>query len=251
MANYYTRSIIQPEIPAHLLTKFHLAILDAFSIELDEQEREHGKTYYLYAPDSPHFTAFDREFTEDELADCDPVIIGFFEVGKELDEDDLIALFQVIIKNSNGELPWISIEQSYNCSKMLPDGFGGSALLVTADDVQFMSTSQWLEQRIGEVESGDTGPHTDEPEASAPQDEKPLLCIVLQGGLVNDVVSNRPEAFSGSECMVIDYDTEDCDPEDVIVVSQGGGKISTAVGRIEPIALSGIELQPVLAQLTK
>lgn len=245
----YARAVVQPLIPAHLFTKFHIAILDAFEIFLEKRTDSNVERYYLYAPDAPHFTAFDHTFTEDELADCDPAIIGFFENNKELYEDDLIVLFQVIIKNSNGELPWVSIETSYLCSEMSPDGFGGSALFITADDMQFISTSQWLEKRIEVIETGDTGPHTDDPEASTSHDEKTLLCVVLEGGVVKDVVSDKPEAFFGCECMVIDYDTGDYDPEDVFIVPQGGGKVSTAVGRIEPIASSGIELQPVWAQL--
>jgi hypothetical protein len=57
---------------------------------------------------------------------------------------------------------------------MVPDGFGGSALFITAIDVQYISTSQWLEERIGEAETGDTGPHTDDSEASVPYDKKLL-----------------------------------------------------------------------------
>lgn len=251
MANYYTHSVIQPEIPAHLLTKFHIAILDAFDILKKEFDREHGKTYYLSAPNGLHFTAFDRDYTEEELADCDPAIVEFFKINKELYEDDLIALFQVIIKDSNGELPWISIEQAYTCSKMLPDGYGGSAIFITADDMQFSSTSQWLEQRIGEVESGDTGPHTEDPEASAPQDEKPLLCIKLQNGEFQRVVSNRPEALP--DCMIVDFgfDRHHYAPEDIMAIQQRDGDQIEFVGHIEPVSVCGNDLELIREQLAK
>lgn len=234
MAEYSKQSVFQPFIPQRLLTPEDRCVIKAFGITITVSPTDMDNVYLFSDTWSVDGVLESTDGKKESL---------------QLNEGDLFACLQAIIRRSKGELTWISQECAYTCSQHSPDGFGGSAVFITAHDVQYTSTSHWLEQRIGEAEGGDTGPYTDDPEASAPQDDNLLLCVVLEGGVVKDVVSDKPEAFSGCECMVIDYDTGDYDPEDVFIVPQGGGKVSTAVGRIEPIALSGIELQPVWAQL--
>jgi hypothetical protein len=47
------------------------------------------------------------------------------------------------------------------------------------------------------------------------------LAITLDGGLIQDIVSDTPEAFEGVEITVIDYDVEGADPGDYEVIAQG------------------------------
>lgn len=139
MADYYCHSVFQPFIPAHFLTEEDKNIFAAFNIEFEEAEND---TLYLFAEDW-----CTDAFIEDET-------------GKTIDlcEDDLIDRLQVIIRRSNGTLTWISIEKAYTCSKMCPDGYGGSAIFITADDVRYESTGHWLTQQIGMVENNQTTP---------------------------------------------------------------------------------------------
>ena len=252
MANCYTNSVIQPEIPAHLLTKFHLVILDAFQVSVDEITRDGIQTRYLYSEGGFYFSEWDHDFTDEDFASCSPALLELFKKEEAaIEEDDLFAMFQELIKSSNGELTWISIESGYDCDEMQPDGFGGSAAFITADDIQWTSTSQWLEQRIGEAESGDAGPHTEDLEASAPQDEKPLLCIKLQDGEFQRVVSNQPEALP--DCMIVDFgfDRRHYAPEDIMAIQLRDGDQTEFVGHIEPVSVCGNDLELIREQLAK
>ena len=145
---------------------------------------------------------------------------------------------------SNGELPWISKESAYTCSKMRPDGFGGGAIFITADDIQYSFTGQWLEERISETETGNIGPGTDEPLPAIP-----IVGVILEGGLVQNVISNAPERFSDLDLIVLDYDIEGFEEECLLNVPQSSGEIAHAVGHIEKITESGIDLGMVLNQM--
>lgn len=153
MTDYLSQSVFQPSIPKQLITDEDRRFFEAFSISMDPDGDD---KVYLYAEDWCTAGVLAGEEPKDDIDLC---------------EDDLFARFQEIIRRSNGELPWILKESSYSCSRMRPDGFGGSAVFITADDVQFCSTSSWLEQRIHETETGDIGPETDSPI------EKAVKCV--------------------------------------------------------------------------
>jgi len=187
MADYHSHSVFQPSIPKKLLTEDDLKFLSAFRIGT---ESDGDDSLYLFAEDW-----------------CmGAVVEGEGGTKRELDEDDLFVQFQEIIKRSNGELPWIYRETSYTCSVLQPDGFGGSAIFITADDVQFYGTSPWLEQRISETEIGDIGPHTDDPPADS--------ATSLQ--LLQHLVESFPQADPASEfyndpingCDAVDFLSE-------------------------------------------
>lgn len=166
MADYYSKSVFQPSIPKTLFTGDDLAFLAEFHIDT---ESDGDDKLYLFAEDWCT-NAFIEEDEGIELT---------------LDEDDLFARLQEIIRRSNGELAWIFKETSYDCSKMRPDGFGGSSVFITADDIQYFGTSSWLEQRISEAETGDSGPYTED-------DEKCAL------GLLKDILLAFPETDPSS-----------------------------------------------------
>jgi len=228
MADYFSQAIFQPSIPKRLITAEDRRFIEAFGITLEADGED---KFYLYADDWCTGGILDAEDPKDDL---------------ELSEDDLFARFQEIIGRSNGELPWISKESAYTCSRMRPDGFGGSAIFITADEIRYCSTSQWLEERISEMETGDRGPGTDDPPPA-----KPLVGIILDGGLVQCVVSALPEQLPNLDLLVIDYDVEGADDGELLQVPQGNGESTPAFGRIERITPSGIDLDAVLKQMHK
>ncbi len=59
------------------------------------------------------------------------------------------GILQDIVARS--ALDYIEVETAWSCSKMRPDGFGGSATLITPDDIQTVSTSAWLDEAIASV----------------------------------------------------------------------------------------------------
>lgn len=227
MADYMNQSVFQPSIPKHLINDEDRRIIEAFGITL-ESDRE--DKFYLYA----------EEWCCSGY--LDPEEAGGDEI--ELCEGDLFTKLQEIIRRSNGELPWISKESAYTCSRMRPDGFGGGTVFITADDIQYCFTSQWLEERISEVESGDTRPQTDD---SPPP--KPIVGVVIEGGLVQCVVSNAPELIPDMDVIILDYDVQGCEEDELLKVLQSSGDIAHAVGHIEKITESGIDLGMVLNQM--
>jgi hypothetical protein len=58
------------------------------------------------------------------------------------------AIFQTIVKRNSQALPYISIEQSFTCTRMRPDGFGGASTLITSDAIEYISTAEWLRTKI-------------------------------------------------------------------------------------------------------
>jgi hypothetical protein len=227
MADYYSQAVFQPLIPKQLINDEDRRIIEAFSITLED---DGGDKFYLYADEWCCSGYLDSEEPEGE------------EI--ELSEDDLFNRFQEIIRRSNGELPWISKESAYTCSRMRPDGFGGGAVFITADDIQYSFTGQWLEERISETETGDTGPITDDPPPS-----KPIFGVILEGGLVQSIVSNAPERLQDMDVIILDYDVEGLEEECLLDVPQSNGEIANAVGHIETITEAGIDLETVLQQM--
>lgn len=227
MADYYSQAVFQPSIPKHLINDEDRRIIEAFGITL---ESDGADKFYLYA---------DEWCCNGYL---DPEEPGGEEI--ELTEDDLLNRFQEIVRRSNGVLPWISKESAYTCSRMRPDGFGGGAVFITADDIQYCFTGQWLEQRISEAETGDIGPQTEDPPPS-----KPIVGVIIEGGLVQSVVSTAPERVTYLNLVILDYDVEGADADELLHVPQGDGASAQAVGRIEQITLSDIDLEAVIDQM--
>ena len=58
--------------------------------------------------------------------------------------------------------------------------------------------------------------------------KNPTLIIVLQGGLVQDVVSDNPAFFDKVNITVIDYDTDNAEADDTVEVEQEDGSYGEA-----------------------
>lgn len=93
---------------------------------------------------------------------------------------------------------------------------------------------EWLAHKL-EVEADSFGPSDKEDGI-----KKPFLAVVLEGGLVQCVVSDQPDYFKGQDVMVIDYDTSD---DDTVEVPQGDGSISDAYVSGYGVTLAAIDLK--------
>jgi len=145
MANNHASGTFEPLIPSDLITPEFEILADAIGVTVN-RPNDDGKEVYL--------------FNEGYCTN------GYIEKedGSEVEvtDEDLYAAIQDIIRRSEGRLTWVSHEQAYTCDKMRRGEFGGSAVFITADDIQFHGTSSWLERRIHEAETGDTGPDTED-----------------------------------------------------------------------------------------
>ena len=79
--------------------------------------------------------------------------------------------------------------------------------------------------------------------------EPPTVAVILEGGLVQCVVSDRPNDIQPMNLMVLDYDTEGADEEELLQVPQKDGSVSTATGRYLGFEHADIGLASVMDQI--
>lgn len=61
------------------------------------------------------------------------------------------AVFRAIVARHRAEVPDVTGQVAYTCSRMRPDGFGGAAELIAAAGSRWMGTNSWLERQIEEA----------------------------------------------------------------------------------------------------
>ncbi len=138
MADYYTKVVLQPEIPDELLTEDVHEKLAAFFNRV--YDAEHG--WYMYSEDY----------------NSTPVMKGANGAEVELTEADLFDCLQKLIRRSNGRLNHFTIRASWDCTDPLRDAYGGHAVFITADAVKTLNTTVWLEQQIYRLNEHDCRP---------------------------------------------------------------------------------------------
>jgi hypothetical protein len=165
MADYFTPTVIQPAIPAADITPLERLLLShVFNAEPD------GGRLYFYADEGPaEMIWLDRAPLEGALAHSQSVAgstavtlvteqlarMPADNVEIELDFSDRCweAIFQDIIRRSP-VLRYVTVVSAFTCSRMLPDGFGGMAVLITASDVMGKSTNDIVEDFLNEAVPG-------------------------------------------------------------------------------------------------
>jgi len=164
MADYFSPTIVQPTIPNADMTALERLILGyIFDSEAD------GDGLYFFAEIAPSDSfelATDRLRTafadsadipsalRDQLTDR-VAQIGDDDTDVEIDLSGMSweFIFQDIVKRST-TLDHVSVVTSFTCSKMRPDGFGGMAILITADAIRGKSTEDILCELFDEAEHG-------------------------------------------------------------------------------------------------
>lgn len=150
MADYFTPTVIQPAIALADITPLEgLLLSHVFNAECQ------GERLYFYADEGPADRIWlDRARLEAALAqspiDSTATTLVTKQLAQvpadnveiELDFTDRCwqAIFQDIVRRSP-DLRYVTALSAFTCSKMRPDGFGGMAVLITADTVMGKSTS--------------------------------------------------------------------------------------------------------------
>jgi hypothetical protein len=167
MANYFTPTVVQQIIPDADMTPLERLLLSrVFGFE------RHGEGWYFFAVENPSTMFFvTRAELEEALASApDPesaahrcVIEQLAEANADASDIDIDLsgvsweeFFQDIVRRSK-TLRYISIIAAFTCSKMRPDGFGGTALLITPQGMVGESTTGILEKLIAEAGLDDDG----------------------------------------------------------------------------------------------
>ncbi|MBV1702882.1 MAG: hypothetical protein KGQ46_13795 [Hyphomicrobiales bacterium] len=161
MADYYSQTVIQQNIPISDMTVLERLVLEAMF-----QSDVENHALYFYHDEGPHEVIYlDRKelvAANDPKIDTGTLGTLILDAINEAAPDsadievDLTAIsweviLQPIIARSS-TLTYLTIVTSWTCSKMRPDGFGGMATLVTADIIESQSTYEIVEQWIGEME---------------------------------------------------------------------------------------------------
>jgi hypothetical protein len=152
MPDYFTPTVIQPAIPIADITPLERLLLShVFNVECQ------GERLYFYADEGPAERIWlDRAPLEAALAQseahADSAAAAFVtEQLARLPADDVEievqvstlswqTIFQDIVRRS-ATLRYVTAVSAFTCTKMRPDGFGGRAVLITADTVMGKSTS--------------------------------------------------------------------------------------------------------------
>lgn len=154
MADYYSQCVVSPQLPLRDITASEQLVLrNIFDSALL------GEELYLFAEIGRHTsialelpdmlealsaTAFESAATMLLTKGIDDIPAGAAIAEIEID-DEWIDILQEILRRSSA-LAFITIETSFNCSKMRSDGFGGGAVVITADAVDTMSTRQFIDE---------------------------------------------------------------------------------------------------------
>ena len=106
----------------------------------------------MAAPDgdfTSSLNAYVAERLPDFPTDRDAIVLDLSGMSWEF-------IFQDIVQRSK-TLRFVTAVSSFTCSKMRPDGFGGRAVLITADSVMGKSTHDILEDFLAEAGLDETG----------------------------------------------------------------------------------------------
>jgi len=55
------------------------------------------------------------------------------------------------------------------------------------------------------------------------------IAIIIEGGVVQDIVSDDPKSFDQHEIVLIDYDVDGSDPNELFLVPQDDGTVAEAI----------------------
>ena len=165
MANYLSPTVIQQPIPVADMTPLERLVLGLiFDAEPD------GDALYFHASLGPSDAI---GLSIDDLRTPFEASAGIDSTATTYVAERLAAapagdteidfsgtswefIFQDIVRRS-ATLRYVTAVTSFTCSKMRPDGFGGMAVLITADAILGKSTNDILEDFLAEIDGNAAG----------------------------------------------------------------------------------------------
>jgi hypothetical protein len=165
MADYYSPTVIQQTIAEADITPLERLLLS----HIFESERD-GEGWYFFSESGPadmivvEHAALMAALATSEL-DIDNTANSFVRkllagltngelkethLDLDLSETSWEFIFQDIVRRSS-TLKYVSAVSSFTCSRMRPDGFGGAAVVISADAILGKSTNDLLEEFIEQV----------------------------------------------------------------------------------------------------
>ena len=162
MADYYSPTIIDPTIPDTDMTPLERLLLS----HIFDAERD-GESWYFFSEQGPSDMVFlTRVELEAAVAASESIESGAnayikgrisditpdeAHIDLDMSGTSWEFLFQDIVRRSK-TLRYVTAITSFTCSKMRPYGFGGMAVLITADTIKGKSTHEIIEDFLAEEE---------------------------------------------------------------------------------------------------
>jgi hypothetical protein len=161
MADYFEQTVVQQSIPETDMTPLERLLLS----RIFQSERD-GEAWSFFAEHNPctmvHATRVELVEALASSPDHDSaahryVAERFVAVSADTAEIDLDLsgtswefFLRDVVKRSQ-TLSYISVVAAFTCTRMRPDGFGGMAVLITADAVRGKSTNDLIEEFLSDA----------------------------------------------------------------------------------------------------
>lgn len=162
MADYFSPTVIQPAIPVASMTPLERLLLTHVF-----QTKPQGDNLYFFADEKPASMLWlDRGPVEAAFASSEAPAENWANCAirqqlTALPPDNVEIEFPIsngwqyilqdIVRRSP-TLPYVTVVSSFTCSTMQPDGFGGEAVLITADYVLSKSTDNIITDFLAEID---------------------------------------------------------------------------------------------------
>ena len=169
MANYHTPIVVQQAIPADDLTALErLLLAEIFDMQIDDDAlylcSDEGVSDMLYLDAEKLRPCLDDPAAEGTTAwkqivdQHGTAVLGDDEIEIDASGGWWENILQDVVRRSE-TLDHLSVIASFTCDKMRPDGLGGMAILITADQTRGQSTHDLMAQFIAEaVAAGEMQP---------------------------------------------------------------------------------------------
>lgn len=167
MANYYSPTVVVPDIPVADMTPLELLLLS----QIFEAEPNGDGVYFFEEQSINEMLWLDMGEVREALAQSQgiasetAVVVAGALQELDADAEDLELdlsmksygfIFQDVIRRS-ATLSNVTVTSAFTCSRMRPDGFGGMVTVITADQVLSSSTSEMEYELLDRAEYGDLG----------------------------------------------------------------------------------------------
>jgi|GEM_PF-627053 len=136
MADYFTHAVIQPSLPATVVTPEIRALLNAMEVHTEDD----GDAIYLCCETSP--SDLDADMLEEAGVPADHPLWGLVAGGSV---PDFEVVLQTLLTLCDMSIPCITVEYAYTCNKMRPDGFGGACTWISRYSIRGWSTQEALQ----------------------------------------------------------------------------------------------------------
>lgn len=163
MADYYTPTVIDPTIPlAAMLPIERMFLAQVFDEELTSEAAyyysEDGARDLISLPSADVRAALDAATPETSrlarklIGEQPDAILGEEDIDLDMCGDLWADVLQDIVRRSS-DLDHLTVTMAFTCSKMRPDGFGGLAILITAQTIRSESTHTLFDRFYKEAAS--------------------------------------------------------------------------------------------------